>query len=93
MQILVLAVFGPIPDSSRAWGRYERPRLEKRCINQRRLAGETNSKAQTIKYKILSYVLPSSSFWGRRDIVEFWGLGGPGGRKKPYEEVGRFGAT
>jgi hypothetical protein len=28
--------------------------------------------------------------WGRPEIVDFWGLGGPGGPKQPFQKVGGF---
>jgi hypothetical protein len=50
--ILVLVGFGPVPSQSWARDRYERPRLAKCCINQRRSTPETDSKAPTPKSKI-----------------------------------------
>ena len=42
--ILVLVGFGPVFGQSWARDRYERPRLEKRCIKERKLAHQTQSK-------------------------------------------------
>ncbi len=51
-QILVLADFGSVLGKSWARDRYERPRLAKRCIDQRKLIRETDSKAPKLTCKI-----------------------------------------
>jgi hypothetical protein len=54
-----LADFGSCFGQSWARDRYERPRLEKCCINQRKLYRETDPKAPKLKSKICQQVRPS----------------------------------
>ena len=58
ISISVLLGFGPVFGQSWARDRYQRPRLEKRCINQRQLARETDSKADWVPEGSLA------GFWG-----------------------------
>ncbi len=76
--------FGPVFGQSGARDRYQRPRLEKRCINQRKLARETDST--------LGFLL--HGFWAGRESSGWLGdlVSGPygvdsGPRGGAFEEV------
>ncbi len=81
--ILVLVGFGSVFGQSWARDRYQRPRLEKRRINQRKLTRETDSKVPKTNGILYMVVGPAGN---RR----FWGLGGPGG---PKNNSRRWGAS
>ncbi len=50
----MLVNFGQVSGQSWVRDRYERPRLDKCCIHQRKLAAETVSQAPKLKSKIRS---------------------------------------
>ncbi len=63
------------------------------------IVGAIASRLQTIATVAAASLVPAplprlktwafnAWFWGRSEIVDLWGLGGPGGPKKPFQKVG-----